>query len=161
MESRPFSKGDWYAYCGCKRWEDGNPDPLVADGSFDDGDGFCIIIDAMGGDLMLEEEDYEDTHILDIKFPTQIAAKVFLGGLPEHPDRQLLFDIGFDDFNKGSPQPSTKPTGAQGAAEAANGSSGETEDDPELCQGCKHEGVIPCPNAHAIGTGCYEPKEVE
>lgn len=85
IKARPFNYTDWQFFSGCTYWHSGTcdqKDPVIRELSQDR----LIVADPTGVSLIqgVESEDIDDQEWwdLEVKFPTQDAARAFLDGLP-------------------------------------------------------------------------------
>lgn len=80
-EARPFNQVDWDGLAGCERFTNGD-DPVIRHIEIDD-EAWMLVADAQGvGFFYYGADDSEAEGFLDLRFPTQAAAKAFLNGIP-------------------------------------------------------------------------------
>ena len=82
MQIREFAREDWHGFAGCCQWPNGD-DPLVSDGTLEDGKEFVVVFDPTGCCLVVEDHPVSLTGgwILDLPFPTRDAARAFGTGM--------------------------------------------------------------------------------
>ena len=82
MQTRPFSREDWFGFAGCVQWPNGD-DPLIGDGTLEDGKEFVVVFDPTGCCLVVEEHPVSlaGGWILELPFPTRDAARAFGTGM--------------------------------------------------------------------------------
>jgi hypothetical protein len=78
--TKVFDQGMWDAFAGCERFPTGEQ-PVYREFP----NGWLVICDGQGL-VAYEEGDLDREHVLEVRFPTQAAALVFLDGLPEEFD---------------------------------------------------------------------------
>lgn len=92
-----FNQSDWMNYEGSEGWKERvevyeNRDPLITRNECG-----TVVADSQGI-LAMPKGDPQNEHggyVMDIKFPTQFAARCFLKGFPKNFDREKLLEEGF------------------------------------------------------------------
>jgi len=83
MQMQKFTPVQWNAFAGASDWNDGAL-PLYCEERLDDGRNFILVLDATGGNLLVENDDEVNNaggRCLDCPFPTQEAALAFARGI--------------------------------------------------------------------------------
>ena len=83
MQMQKFATVQWNAFAGASGWKDGAL-PLYSEEMLDDGRNFILVLDATGGNLLVENDDEVNNaggRCLDCPFPTQAGALAFARGI--------------------------------------------------------------------------------
>ena len=99
MQMQEFTPVQWNAFAGASGWNDGAL-PLYCEEMQDDGRNFILVLDATGGNLLVENDDEVNNaggRCLDCPFPTQEAALAFARGIQPPYTVEGFLALGFTE----------------------------------------------------------------
>lgn len=97
MKMRPFEKRDWDAFAGAEGWSDAAP--LFAEGRFEDGMEYVLVLDKNGGCLVADDEQAQyGGYALEREFATVAEAHAFAERLGEPKTKSEFFLAGFREI---------------------------------------------------------------
>lgn len=81
----PFTDYDWHGFAGCEPWPNGDR-PLIREVP----GGTLLVADKNGIGAYRSDDNDTDAWMLNVEFPTQRAAEIFLNGWSEGDSPEAL-----------------------------------------------------------------------
>jgi len=98
MQTRDFSREDWFSFAGCIQWPNGDQ-PIIAVGTLENGKEYVVVFDPTGCCLVVEDHSVSlaGGWILALPFPTQDTARAFGNGIPDPRGIDDFLRLGFEE----------------------------------------------------------------